>query len=260
VIPRVYQAISAVASALATDGVTKTRLNSRDNYLYRSIDDVLERLAPLLAKHHLCILPRVLEREATQRQDDAGRLLVAVTLRVAFDLVSAEDATSHTIEAIGEALDPGDKATAKAMQSAYKYAVLQAFCVPALQGEDADASSYKLAPPIASGEPIEGWPRWCDSIAEVVRRCEDRHALDAVKVETRPLLAALQRGNRALYRQIGENFAARSRALMEKANSGKSAEVASNGQLGKTPRRKRRTPAPTPGSDASRFNGDAAHG
>ena len=104
------QAISSVAAALALDGVAKTRLNARDNYLYRSIDDVLGRLAPLLAKHRLCILPRVLDREASVRQDESGKALIAVTLKVAFDLVSAKDVSCHTIEAFGEALDPGDKA------------------------------------------------------------------------------------------------------------------------------------------------------
>ena len=39
-IARVYQAITAVAAALAEVGVAKTRLNARDNYLYCSIDDV----------------------------------------------------------------------------------------------------------------------------------------------------------------------------------------------------------------------------
>ncbi len=75
---------------------------------------------------------RVLERHASDRLDESGALLVAVSLKAAFDLVSAEDGSCHTIEAYGKALDAGDKATAKAMQSAYKYAVLQAFGVPAV--------------------------------------------------------------------------------------------------------------------------------
>ncbi len=63
-IPRVYGAINAVAAALARDGIAKERLNTRDDYFYRSIDDVLSRVAPLLAEHRLCILPRMLERTA----------------------------------------------------------------------------------------------------------------------------------------------------------------------------------------------------
>ena len=44
---------------------------------------------------------------------------VNVLLRVAFDLVSVEDGSVHTVEAYGEALDEGDKGTAKAMSAAY---------------------------------------------------------------------------------------------------------------------------------------------
>lgn len=214
-IARVYQAVNAVAAALAHDGVAKTRLNSRDNYLYRSIDDVLERLAPLLAQHKLCVLPRVLEREATDRAGDGGGLLVAVTLKVAFDLVSAEDGSCHTIEAFGEALDPGDKATAKAMQSAYKYAVLQAFCVPAAQQEDADARSHRLLAPEVPAAPAEGWERWCAGLMRSVHGCSDQATLTGLKHDHRLQLGSLQRENPALYQEVGDAFAARSRTLTE---------------------------------------------
>lgn len=206
---RVYQAISSVAAALALDGVAKTRLNARDNYLYRSIDDVLGRLAPLLAKHRLCILPRVLDREASLRHDESGKALIAVTLKVAFDLVSAKDGSCHTIEAFGEALDPGDKATAKAMQSAYKYAVLQAFCVPALPGEDADARSYRPQASLAFGEPANGWQHWCDTFGGAIRTCSTVAELKALQDTSRRELAALSREQSDLYRLIGTAIAGR---------------------------------------------------
>lgn len=49
---------------------------------------------------------------------------MSVTVRVAFALVSSEDGSTHIAEAYGEALDPSDKATAKAMSAAYKCAML----------------------------------------------------------------------------------------------------------------------------------------
>jgi hypothetical protein len=206
VIARVYHAINAVAAAMAHDGVAKTRLNSHDNYLYRSIDDVLERLAPLLAQHRLCILPRVLNREAVDRQDESGGLLVSVTLRVGFDLVCAEDGSAHTIEAYGEALDQGDKATAKAMQSAYKYAVLQAFCVPAAQLEDADARTHriKVAQLI---EPVEGWASWSENLREAVAQCADLLSIEQLQDEHRSTLASLARERPELYNALGQAFA-----------------------------------------------------
>ena len=64
------------------------------------------------------MLPRVLERTASDRVGDGDLLLVGVTLKVAFEMVSSVDGSSHTVEAFGEALDGSDKATAKAMSSA----------------------------------------------------------------------------------------------------------------------------------------------
>ena len=142
--PQVYRAINAISAELAGSAIPKLHHNERDDYLYRSIDDILNRLSPLLAKHKLCILPRVLDRTAADRSGEGDLLLVSVSIKVAFDLVSIGDGSMHTIETYGEALDPSDKATAKAMSSAYKHAMLQLFCVPVAQIDDADRSSPRL--------------------------------------------------------------------------------------------------------------------
>ena len=72
--PSVYAAINAVSAELADHGIAKTRVNEADDYCYRSIDDLLDRLALLLAKHRLCVLPRALKRTEVERQDE-GRSL-----------------------------------------------------------------------------------------------------------------------------------------------------------------------------------------
>src|SRR5690349_24134479 len=112
--PTVYAAINAITAELAGSGIPKTRFNEVDDYKYRSIDDVLDRLAPLLAKHRLCVLPSELERSVTERADEQDPLLLHVALRIEFILTSVDVGTSHTVKTCGEALDGGDKATAKA--------------------------------------------------------------------------------------------------------------------------------------------------
>ena len=71
-----------------------------------------------------------LERTVTERSDELNHLLLHVALRVEFTLTSVDDGSSHKVEAYGEALDGGDKATAKAMSAAYKAAMVQTFCIP----------------------------------------------------------------------------------------------------------------------------------
>ena len=52
----------------------------------------------------------------------------------------------HTIRTYGEAMDSADKATNKAMSAAYKYAAIQAFCIPTEGDNDADATTHDVAP------------------------------------------------------------------------------------------------------------------
>ena len=142
---KVYKAINAVQSELAVLGITKNRRNQQGSgYNFRGIDDVYNTIAPLLSKHGLCILPRVLSRECIERTSKSGGGLFYVTVDAEFDFVSAEDGSKHTVKTFGEAMDSGDKATNKAMSAAYKYACFQAFSIPTEADNDADAHTHEL--------------------------------------------------------------------------------------------------------------------
>jgi hypothetical protein len=144
---KVYKAINAVQAELSSVGITKDRRNMQGSgYNFRGIDDVYNAIAPLLASHRLCILPRVLTRECVERASKSGGALFYVTVEVEFDFVSAEDGSKHTVKTFGEAMDSGDKATNKAMSAAYKYAAFQAFSIPTEADNDADAHTHSVAP------------------------------------------------------------------------------------------------------------------
>ena len=212
--PQVYRAINAISAELAGSAIPKLHRNERDDYLYRSIDDVLNRLSPLLARHKLCVLPRVLKRSSQDRAGEGDLLLVRVTLKVAFDLVGVVDGSSHTIETYGEALDPSDKATAKAMSSAYKHAVLQLFCVPVAQIDDTDRSSHRLKRSKRhQAEPVAGWQQWAADIIDIAESCAAVDALDRLQQRQRPLLTAISRERPDLYATIGARFSDRAAVL-----------------------------------------------
>jgi hypothetical protein len=211
--PSVYAAINAITAELANNGIAKSRTNEIDEYKYRSIDDVLDRLAPLLAKHRLCVLPRAVERVVTERADEQNRLLLHVALRVSYTLISADDGSSHGVEAYGEALDGGDKATAKAMSSAYKSAMIQSFCIPVAGAEDPDRSSHRLTLKTHSPEPLQGWRQWCLDIEDIVSLCESEHAISTVQERNRDLLKALCREQPQLYAELGQAFLSRREVL-----------------------------------------------
>lgn len=146
---KVYQAINNVQANLARVGIEKARKNVQQGYMFRGIDDVYGALSPLLAKHGLCILPRVVSRDVTERHTAKGGLLFYTVLTVEFDFVAVEDGSKHTIVTVGEAMDSGDKSSNKAMSAAYKYAALQAFAVPTEGDNDAEYQSHEIAPALA---------------------------------------------------------------------------------------------------------------
>lgn len=142
----VYKAINAVQRDLSSTGITKDRRNTQQGYNFRGIDDVFNALSPLLAKHGLCILPRVTEREQVERQSAKGGTLFFVTVGMEFDFIASEDGSRHTIKTFGEAMDSADKATNKAMSAAYKYAALQAFAIPTEGDNDAEHHNHEVVP------------------------------------------------------------------------------------------------------------------
>lgn len=142
----IYAAINAVQTDLNKDGITKARKNQQQGYNFRGIDDVYNALSPLLAKHGVCIMPRILTRECVERQTQKGGTLFYVTVEAEFDFVCAKDGSRHTVRTFGEAMDSADKATNKAMSAAYKYAAFQAFAIPTEGDNDADAHTPTPAP------------------------------------------------------------------------------------------------------------------
>jgi hypothetical protein len=170
VAPAVYSAIAAVMGDLAKSGISKDQTNTFDKYKFRGIDDVYNALAPLLSKHGLLILPRVTERTSEERTSKNGGAVFYVTVAVEFDFVAASDGSTHTIRAYGEAMDRGDKGTNKAMTAAYKYACFEAFCIPVVGSDDADAETHEVE---AQASVAQEWIDAIDAIDSV-------EALDAL--------------------------------------------------------------------------------
>lgn len=143
---KVYKAIAAITAEMSKIGIAKDSKNSMQGYMFRGIDAVYSALSPLLAKHGLCVLPRVVEREVREQPTKNGGVAFYTVLKVEFDFVAAEDGTKHTIATVGEAMDTGDKSSNKAMSAAYKYACFMAFCIPTEGDNDADATTHEAAP------------------------------------------------------------------------------------------------------------------
>ena len=157
----VYALISKVSAIISEDGISKSRKNAQQGYQFRGIDDIYNAIAPILAKSGLVILPRCTDHKIEVRETGAGKKLFCAYIKVDFDFVSSFDSSKHTITTYGEAMDMADKATNKAMSAAYKYAVMQAFCIPTEGDNDADSSTHESTPkkeakkPATEKKPLE---------------------------------------------------------------------------------------------------------
>lgn len=160
----VYKAIAAVQGELAKTGIGKESENTFDRYKFRGIDAVYNALAPLLAKHNLCVMPRMIERDCQERVSRKGEPMFYVTVTAEFDFVAATDGSAHTVRTYGEAMDRSDKATNKAMSAAYKYAAFMTFAIPTEGDNDADASTPEVAPKKQEErqEPEKRAEKWTD--------------------------------------------------------------------------------------------------
>lgn len=181
----VYQAITAVQAGLSKHGISKDKTATGGGgatFKFRGIDDIYNVLSSLLAENGLCIMPRVLSREITERKSSKGNALFYVVVDVEYDFVSADDSSKHTVRVCGEAMDSGDKASNKALSAAYKYACLQTFCIPTEGDNDSDATSHEVAAKSLSiFESYELREKFTDNCVASIGNCMTGEELRTIK-------------------------------------------------------------------------------
>lgn len=140
--PSVFEAWAAVMGEV--QAVRKADRNEAQRFLFRGIDSVMNAVGPALRKHGVTVTPTVLSRKLTDVQLKS-RTATGVHLKVRYTVYGpAGDSFAGTVYA--EAMDMGDKATAKAMSVAYRTFLLQSLTIPTDE-PDPDAESFEQAAP-----------------------------------------------------------------------------------------------------------------
>src|SRR5262245_681311 len=80
-------------------------------YDFRAIDDVVAYLQPMLAKHGITVVQRVVHHERENYSSRGGGSMVSVRLLVEHQFTSAEDGSFVICTTLGEASDTSDKAS-----------------------------------------------------------------------------------------------------------------------------------------------------
>lgn len=142
-VPKIYTALAKANKMIGS--VTKSRVNTQQNFNFRGIDDVYNELHHVLANCEIFIIPEVMSFEVTERvtRNNSTLLFTRATIRHHF---TTSDGSSVTTTTVGEAMDSADKGMNKAMSISLKYALLQLFTIPTREEKDTEAHNYELAP------------------------------------------------------------------------------------------------------------------
>ncbi len=137
----IYEQIVKVMSEVGA--VKKDGYNEHQRYKFRSVDDVYNALHVPLWKNGVFFVPDVMERLESRIQNAGKNDQHHVRLKVKYKIF-AKDGSSVEATTWGEAIDTSDKASNKAMTAALKYMLVQVFCIPFEDMDEADKHSPDL--------------------------------------------------------------------------------------------------------------------
>ena len=131
----IHEAMTMILADMEAIAKNKsTKATGEFGFKFRGIDDVMNALHPLLAVHHVYTLPEVIEVRDEVREGIGGngkpKITSTTRVRLAIHFISGVDGSRVTATSAGEGCDQGDKATNKSLSIAYKYLMLQTFCIP----------------------------------------------------------------------------------------------------------------------------------
>jgi len=138
-----------VAISSAAGHVAKTGKNASQGFNFRGIDAVVNALSTGMRNSRVIVYPTVLDYQYEQIAVGQNKATVGhVRLEVRYTFTDGIDSISAVVA--GEAMDSGDKATAKAMSVAFRTALLQVFFLPTDEKDpDEDSFVRTTTPPSA---------------------------------------------------------------------------------------------------------------
>lgn len=133
-----------IAVAREVTGLAKRDYNGGQKFNFRGIDAVMNVFGPAMRTHGLMALPTVEDITVTEKPGNNGKATQHVRVRMRLTFVNDVGETDERTVVWGEAMDWGDKATAKAHSVALRTAYLQAFCLPTDE-RDPDHDTYEVS-------------------------------------------------------------------------------------------------------------------
>lgn len=204
--PKVAEAVAAVMAEVPK--LAKGERNSHGNYNFASIDDFLEAVRPIMAKHKLIISSDEDDFEVIGDGRDAW-----LRMRFAFSAHCGGETYGPMRRSIMIMAKMGSQAFGAGQSYAEKQFLRSLFKIATGEGANIDADSHpqdtlartKSAPtPIV---PPNGWEEWGRDIVTELDGAKDGAAIEAIKQRELKMMKAAAKAAPKTYAEIGEAFA-----------------------------------------------------
>ena len=161
--PAVHIAWSSVMDEVR--GLAKTQRNTThgQGYLFRGIDSVMNAVGPALRKHRVTVIPWKIQVDRRDVTTSSGKPSRETTVEVTYEITGPAGDVKYGV-APGEAMDSGDKGTAKAMSVAYRVFLLQSLTLPTDE-TDPDAETHERGPELTMAQKVaNNLPRLTETV------------------------------------------------------------------------------------------------
>jgi hypothetical protein len=144
--PLIYSKIPTIMAKVGV--VKKDRKNAQQGYNFRGIDDMYNALNEhLSAEKVFAVCTSIANESVTERESKSGSAIFSYSASFTWRFY-AEDGSFVETTTIGKGMDSGDKDTNKAMSVAYKYAMMQTFCIPTEEDKDPEVDDHHVKPTV----------------------------------------------------------------------------------------------------------------
>lgn len=166
---QIYGAIIAAKKDIGRVGKDK-ETTSGAKFSYRSFDSVINAVAPLLDRHGILLVPRVLSRERWAQASRSGGSTDYCLLEMEFTFF-AQDGSFVIASSVGQAMDSSDKAATKAQTVALRIVLCNLFNLAYEELQDPESGEQQ---------------QWIDNRKTVMRfkkdltECKDKQLLSRI--------------------------------------------------------------------------------
>ena len=136
-LPKIMQEVKAIG---------KNQTNQEQGFNFRGIDDIYNAMHDILARHEVFCTSVIKTSEHKEVISKRGIKGTHSIVSYTFKYMTTDGSYIET-DAIGEAIDYGDKGVNKCFSIAHKYSLIGLFLIPTADPQDPDANSHEIVQP-----------------------------------------------------------------------------------------------------------------